>query len=227
MHPNGTAAQQFARTCTCAGIPRINAEPRPIVPRKRRAPPAESSMARPQTSGESSQQGVPQSCRMEVLQPEAWRGNTFHSLHHVCRPCCHRPITDTLSSLMLLCSRTEPAPNVTPADINDNLGANRAGSGGENRSSAQVARRQQHPEDQQYPVGELQGNRPRDAEPNWEDEVSERVAYQLRIIGDEMNAIFQRRRNAVLPWQNWMVLCRGLFVFITNTLCILYQQRHR
>uniref|UniRef100_A0A8C9W7R5 BCL2 binding component 3 n=1 Tax=Scleropages formosus TaxID=113540 RepID=A0A8C9W7R5_SCLFO len=186
-------------------------------------------MARPQTNSgiESSQQGAQQSCRMEVLQPEAWRRSTFRSLHQAYQPCRHRPVTDTLSSLMLLCSPTEPAPNVTPSDINDNLVTNRAGSGGENRPNIRVARGQQPLEDHQAPVGEHQDNSPRDAELNWEDEVSERVAYQLRIIGDEMNAIFQRRRNAVLPWQNWMVVCRGLFVFITNTLCILYQQRHR
>uniref|UniRef100_A0A8C9RDF5 BCL2 binding component 3 n=1 Tax=Scleropages formosus TaxID=113540 RepID=A0A8C9RDF5_SCLFO len=125
-------------------------------------------MARPQTNSgiESSQQGAQQSCRMEVLQPEAWRRSTFRSLSLPPISCTDQSQSTSVSLSQWLISV----------------------------SGASTPLGQQPLEDHQAPVGEHQDNSPRDAELNWEDEVSERVAYQLRIIGDEMNAIFQRRR---------------------------------
>lgn len=76
------------------------------------------------------------------------------------------------------------------------------------------------------PLGEAEGSGDGGQEET-EDEVSGRVAEQLRIIGDEMNALLLQRRNAVQPLQDWRGLCWGLFTLITDTLGTLYLRRNR
>ncbi|XP_066559957.1 bcl-2-binding component 3 isoform X2 [Amia ocellicauda] len=55
-----------------------------------------------------------------------------------------------------------------------------------------------------------------------EEELSGRVAEQLRVIGDEMNEIYLQRRDEMQLWQNWRGVCRELFNFLTETLSTLY-----
>ncbi|KTF73542.1 hypothetical protein cypCar_00027655, partial [Cyprinus carpio] len=58
--------------------------------------------------------------------------------------------------------------------------------------------------------------------PRLEEQAVERVAIQLRTIGDEMNAVFLQR-NAVPGWQNWRGLYHGLIAFVAETINGLYQ----
>ncbi|KAK6470673.1 facilitated trehalose transporter Tret1-like isoform X3 [Huso huso] len=56
-----------------------------------------------------------------------------------------------------------------------------------------------------------------------EEDLSGMVAEQLRIIGDEMNKIYQQRRqNEVQHWRHWRGVWRGLYNFITETLTAAY-----
>ncbi|XP_058882618.1 uncharacterized protein LOC131737460 isoform X2 [Acipenser ruthenus] len=55
-----------------------------------------------------------------------------------------------------------------------------------------------------------------------EDDLSGMVAEQLRIIGDEMNDIYEQRRHEAQDWHHWRGLWRGLYSFITETLTVGY-----
>lgn len=59
-------------------------------------------------------------------------------------------------------------------------------------------------------------------DPTLEEQAVERVAVQLRTIGDEMNAVFLQR-NVVPHWQNWRGLYRGLMALVSDTINALYQ----
>ncbi|KAJ8369115.1 hypothetical protein SKAU_G00091430 [Synaphobranchus kaupii] len=194
-------------------------------------------MARPQTDGgvDSSGQGGQQSCRMEALRPEgtrpdAWHGGGFHTLQ---TGYPRRDIaTQTAYSAVAHSPRPTPvhAPSAAPSEI----------AGAPVRESADTEREQgssvERPRDgqplpdllppRQRPLGEPAGNS-NGVDREAEDEASGRVADQLRIIGDEMNAMFLQRRNGPQQLQNWRGLCWGLFTLITDTLSTLYLRRNR
>ncbi|KAM4743070.1 bcl-2-binding component 3 [Anableps anableps] len=50
-----------------------------------------------------------------------------------------------------------------------------------------------------------------------------RVARQLRMIGDEFNAIVLHRVHVAAQWQDWRDVCRGFLNFIAQTLSTLYR----
>uniref|UniRef100_A0AAY4EDF9 Uncharacterized protein n=1 Tax=Denticeps clupeoides TaxID=299321 RepID=A0AAY4EDF9_9TELE len=56
-----------------------------------------------------------------------------------------------------------------------------------------------------------------------EDQAMERVAIQLRKIGDELNDLFLQRRNGGPQMLDWRGLCRGLLTFVTDTLNAIYR----
>ncbi|XP_051775023.1 uncharacterized protein LOC114648303 isoform X2 [Erpetoichthys calabaricus] len=65
--------------------------------------------------------------------------------------------------------------------------------------------------DQHLPVATPVGERS-----TWEEEVSSRVAAQLRVIGDEMNELYLQGWNGAWEWQHWPGGWRGLFNFIAE-----------
>ncbi|XP_023667845.1 bcl-2-binding component 3 [Paramormyrops kingsleyae] len=198
---------------------------------KRQESQSKPGMARAQTNGgrDDSQQGGPQRCRMEALQPEAWLTCSLHCLQPGRRPCCQWRVRTTPSTPAPVCPPQEPMASTSPSDITDSVIPQRTDSlqaGGNGPSIMRAGDRQEAPHGRsQRPLGDAQENSPPGGAPQSEDEVSERVAHRLRIIGDEINATFLQRRNAVLLWQNWRGVCRGLFLFITNALCTFYQRR--
>ncbi|XP_048837223.1 bcl-2-binding component 3 [Brienomyrus brachyistius] len=192
---------------------------------KRQESQSKPGMARAQTNGgrDDNQQGGRQSCRMEAMQPEVWLTCSGR------RPCCQWRVRSTPSTPAWVCPRQEPMASTSPSDITDSVIPQRTDShqaGGNGPIIMRAGDRQEAPHGRsQRPLGDAQENSPPGGAPQLEDEVSERVAHRLRIIGDDINATFLQRGNAVLPWQNWRGVCRGLFLFITNTLCTVYQRR--
>ncbi|KAK1154482.1 facilitated trehalose transporter Tret1-like isoform X2 [Acipenser oxyrinchus oxyrinchus] len=68
----------------------------------------------------------------------------------------------------------------------------------------------------------LQNCSPASTDQGEEEDLSGMVAEQLRIIGDEMNDIYQQRRDEAQDWRHWRGLWRGLYSFITETLTVGY-----
>ncbi|KAJ8280718.1 hypothetical protein GJAV_G00058130 [Gymnothorax javanicus] len=206
-------------------------------PQQRRAA---AGMARPQTdaaveggNGSGGQNGQ-QSCRMEALRPEdTWNRGGFQSPQTGHQPCRSRRDIATQTTYSAVAHAPRPhmpvcAPSAPPSGNSDTT------------VSEQTEREQEicveRPRDGQplpdllpqrrRPLGEAEGDGD-GGEEETEDEVSGRVAEQLRIIGDEMNTLLLQRRNAVQPLQDWRGLCWGLFTLITDTLGTLYLRRNR
>ncbi|KAG5837322.1 bcl-2-binding component 3 [Anguilla anguilla] len=198
-------------------------------------------MARPQTDGgvESSGQSGQQSCRMEALRPEgarqdAWHGSGFHALQMGYQPCHPRRDIATQTAYSAVAHSPRPTPACVPSSPpSETAGAavrESADTGREQGSSVERPRDGQPLPDllpqRQRPLGEPAVNSS-GSDQEIDDDASGRVADQLRIIGDELNALFLQRRNAVQPLQDWRGLCWGLFTLITDTLSTLYVRRNR
>lgn len=93
------------------------------------SPQSKPGMARAQTNGgrDDSQQGGPQSCRMEALQPEAWLTCNLHSLQPALRPCCQWRVRTTPSNPTPVCPPQEPTASTSPSDIADSAIPQRTG----------------------------------------------------------------------------------------------------
>ncbi|KAJ8414545.1 hypothetical protein AAFF_G00037470 [Aldrovandia affinis] len=188
-------------------------------------------MARPQTDGgvDSRGQGGQQSCRMEALRPDgvrqdAWHRGGVHTLQ-TGYPLCHGRhdiATTTAYSAAVHSSRSAPTI-MPPSELADTPVPESTGT--EREQATSVERPCDLLPQRQRPLGEPAGSGGENAE--LEDEVSGRVADQLRVIGDEMNTMFLQRRNAAQQLQDWRGLCWGLFTLITDTLSTLYLWRHR
>ncbi|XP_054884949.1 uncharacterized protein LOC129359388 [Poeciliopsis prolifica] len=50
-----------------------------------------------------------------------------------------------------------------------------------------------------------------------------RVASQLRMIGDQFNAMILHRAHIAPQWQDWREVCRGFLNFIAQSLSTLYR----
>ncbi|XP_043976084.1 uncharacterized protein LOC122832915 isoform X1 [Gambusia affinis] len=50
-----------------------------------------------------------------------------------------------------------------------------------------------------------------------------RVASQLRMIGDQLNAMILHRAHIAPQWQDWREVCRGFLNFIAQSLSTLYR----
>ncbi|KAG7470763.1 hypothetical protein MATL_G00117210 [Megalops atlanticus] len=207
-----------------------------------RPPQAASGMARPQTDGgvDSSGQAGQQSCRMEALRPEAlrqdaWPRGGLHVPPAGCPPRHPRRdiATQTAPGVPALVPRAPPAPapGAPPSAHEDTPARESAGSEGELGTSVERPCDGQPLPDllpqRQCPLEENEENGAAGGDPELDDEVSGRVADQLRVIGDEMNAMLLQRRNAAQQLQDWRGLCWGLFTLITDTLSTLYLRRHR
>ncbi|XP_041090544.1 uncharacterized protein LOC121303810 isoform X2 [Polyodon spathula] len=71
----------------------------------------------------------------------------------------------------------------------------------------------------QRPLADMPQNcSPASSDQGEEEDLSGMVAEQLRIIGDEMNEIYQQRRNEAQGWLHWGAVWRGLYNFISQTL---------
>ncbi|XP_036392489.1 bcl-2-binding component 3 [Megalops cyprinoides] len=206
-------------------------------------------MARPQTDGgvDGSGQAGRQSCRMEALRPDAlrqdaWPRGGLHVPQPGYPPCHPRrdTATQTAPSAAALVPRVPPAPvpSAPPSAREDipvrhtaDVVCPHAGSEGELGTGVERPCDGQPLPDllpqRQHPLEENEENGAAGGDPELDDEVSGRVADQLRVIGDEMNAMLLQRRNAAQQLQDWRGLCWGLFTLITDTLSTLYLRRHR
>ncbi|XP_066519827.1 bcl-2-binding component 3 [Hoplias malabaricus] len=171
-------------------------------------------MARPQMDSrvEGQSPAAPQSCRMEVLRRDA------RSIPSGSQP-CHRRLTVTQTSPVHVQEVSSPSSHPQQdRPLTDNTGpANET----------------------QQPLPDLllashsflsessQRDSPDEEEPTPEEQAIHRVAIQLRTIGDELNAVYNQRRNEAPQWQNWRGLYRGLVAFLADTMSTLYQHGFR
>uniref|UniRef100_A0A672QYM3 BCL2 binding component 3 n=1 Tax=Sinocyclocheilus grahami TaxID=75366 RepID=A0A672QYM3_SINGR len=180
-------------------------------------------MARPEMERRAGDRnpGAPNSCRMEVLRQDAWpSGSNIQPCHRhrtiatqtstVLPPLTHVPTQDAFSS-----------DSVQQQDnpLRDNTGTEREPSSLRERPLPLpdlLADSQSSSEDS------TSSSSTSEDDPRLEEQAVERVAIQLRTIGDEMNAVFLQR-NAAPHRQNWRGLYRGLVVFVADTINALYQ----
>ncbi|NP_001038937.1 bcl-2-binding component 3 [Danio rerio] len=177
-------------------------------------------MARPEMESrvDEHNSGTPNSCRMEVLRQDAWPNGS------IIQPCHRRRTIATQTSTL-----SAPLPHIPSHDAfsldsvqqQDSLLRDNSG------TEQEVSRPLPLPDllaDNQSSSEESTSSSSSTAEddPTLEEQAVERVAVQLRTIGDEMNAVFLQR-NAVPHWQNWRGLYRGLMALVSDTINALYQ----
>eukprot|EP00063_Salmo_salar_P043004 XP_014017839.1 PREDICTED: uncharacterized protein LOC106580863 isoform X3 [Salmo salar] len=75
------------------------------------------------------------------------------------------------------------------------------------------------------PQASPQHRAPGVADPRLDNEVVERVANQLKRIGDDLNATILQRMGGNPQQQDWRGLCLGVLNFLSDTLSILYRLR--
>ncbi|XP_051963599.1 bcl-2-binding component 3 [Xyrauchen texanus] len=185
-------------------------------------------MARPEMESrvEDRNPGAPQSCRMEVLRQDAWQSGS------IIQPCHrHRTIATQTSTLSgLLPHIPTPGAFISPSmgQQQDNPLRNNIGTEQEISS----------PRERQLPLpGQQLDNHSSSDDsmssrsaggdnPRLEDQVVERVAIQLRTIGDEMNAVLLQR-NAAPHWHNWRGVYHGLIALVADTINGFYQHGFR
>ncbi|XDV32319.1 hypothetical protein PO909_003172 [Leuciscus waleckii] len=184
-------------------------------------------MARPEMDSrvDDCNPGAPNSCRMEVLRQDAWPNGS------IVQPCHrHRTIATQTSTV------SAPLPHVPTRDAfssdsvlqQDCLLRDITGKALQHRDRTEqelplpdlLADNQSSSEDSTSSSSAAEDN------PRLEEQAVERVAIQLRTIGDEMNAVFLQR-NADPRWQNWRGLYRGLVAFIADTINAFYQDGFR
>ncbi|KAJ7995211.1 hypothetical protein DPEC_G00242190 [Dallia pectoralis] len=178
-------------------------------------------MARPQMESgvDHHSRGTQHSCRMEVQRPDAWPGGSMH--HQIAHPTYqrypnmnHEPSQDHAPNLP---GRDAPlSPNAHPEET-------------PRRESTDPEREHQDTTDQdplpdllpqreRSPRASPQPRGPRRVDPWLEDEVVERIAHQLRRIGDDLNATTLQRVR-----QDWRGLYLGVLNFLSDTLSTLYR----
>lgn len=178
---------------------------------------------------------------MEVPPPYTWSGSTTATTQHL-HPFQPSPLPlSTNPGHPFQASLPPPAPPGPPPGIQREERAaplprslSQDTSRGERTASDrehQQSPRQRAPLPDLLPRGErpLRASaRPRapgeEAEPRVEEELR-RVGYQLRTIGDHLNATILQRAEGAPQWQDWRGACRGLLTFITDTLSTLYRLR--
>ncbi|XP_067306791.1 bcl-2-binding component 3 [Pseudorasbora parva] len=181
-------------------------------------------MARPEMESRVDDRipGAPNSCRMEVLRQDAWpSGSSIQPFHR------HRTIatqTSTVSSLPHI--PTQDAFSSDSVQQQDSL--LRDNTGTEQELSSFRERALPLPDLLVANQGSSEDSNSSTSEDNLrlEEQMVERVAIQLRTIGDEMNAVFLQG-NAAPHWQNWRGLYRGLVAFVADTINAFYQHGFR
>ncbi|TRY99769.1 hypothetical protein DNTS_020943, partial [Danionella cerebrum] len=181
-------------------------------------------MARPEMESRVDDRNpvAPNSCRMEVLRQDVLlNGNIIQSCHR------HRTIATQTSTV----SPTHPQMPTPDAFRSDNSQQQdcllRDNSGREQEVSSVTERPLPLPDlltQNQSSSEDLtsSSSSTNEDEPLMAERAVQRVAIQLRTIGDQMNSILLQR-NAVPPWQNWRGLYRGLLALVADTLNAFYQ----
>uniref|UniRef100_A0A672QNY7 BCL2 binding component 3 n=1 Tax=Sinocyclocheilus grahami TaxID=75366 RepID=A0A672QNY7_SINGR len=173
-------------------------------------------MARPEMErrGGDRNPGAPNSCRMEVLRQDAWPCHRHRTIatqtNSVLPPLTQVPTQDAFSS-----------DSVPQQDnpLRDNTGTEQELSSPRERP---LPLPDLLPDSHSSSEDSTSSSSTAEDDPRLEEQAVERVAIQLRAIGDEMNAVFLQR-NAVPGWQNWRDLYHGLFAFVADTINALYQ----
>ncbi|KAK7156438.1 hypothetical protein R3I94_006485 [Phoxinus phoxinus] len=176
-------------------------------------------MARPEMESrvDDCNPGAQNSCRMEVLRQDAWpNGSIIQPFHR------YRTIATQTSTV------SAPLPHVPTQDAfrsdsiqqQDCLLRDFTGTEQELPLPDLLADNQSSSEDSTSSSSAAEDN------PRLEEQAVERVAIQLRTIGDEINAVFLQR-NADPRWQNWRGLYRGLVAFVADTVNAFYQHGFR
>uniref|UniRef100_A0A8C2KTM6 BCL2 binding component 3 n=2 Tax=Cyprinus carpio TaxID=7962 RepID=A0A8C2KTM6_CYPCA len=180
-------------------------------------------MARPEMERRAGDRnpGAPNSCRMEVLRQDAWPSGS------IIQPCHrHRTIATQISTVLPALTHVPTQDAFSSDSVQQQDNPLRDNTGTEQEVSSLRERplplpdllpdRQSSSEDSTSSSSTSEDN------PRLEEQAVERVAIQLRTIGDEMNAVFLQR-NAVPGWQNWRGLYHGLIAFVAETINGLYQ----
>ncbi|KAG1951659.1 bcl-2-binding component 3 [Pimephales promelas] len=172
-------------------------------------------MARPEMESKVADcnPGAPNSCRMEVIWPN---GSIIQPCHR------HRPIVTQTTTV------SPPLPHIPTQDAfssdsvqqQDCLLRDISGTEQEVPLPDVLADNQSSSEDSTSSSSAAEDN------PRLEEQAVERVALQLRIIGDQMNDVFLQR-NADPRWQNWRGLYHGFVAFVADTINAFYQHGFR
>ncbi|KAL0972972.1 hypothetical protein UPYG_G00197170 [Umbra pygmaea] len=183
-------------------------------------------MARPQmeTGVEHHSQSAQHSCRMEVQRPETWPGVSIHT-HQNAHP--NYPTMDNLPR------QDDAHPHPLRAALLPHSASSQ-----DNRRTEHTDQDREHrgttdgqplpgllPLREPSPQASAQQRAPGRADQLIDEEVVERVAHQLRRIGDDLNATILQRAGEVPQWQDWRGLCSGLVTFLSDTLRALFRLR--
>ncbi|KTF72670.1 hypothetical protein cypCar_00045478 [Cyprinus carpio] len=170
-------------------------------------------MARPEMERRAGDRnpGAPNSCRMEVLRQDTW-------------PCHrHRTIATQTSTVLPLLTQVTTQDAFSSDSVPQQDSPLRDNTGTEQElSSPRLPLPDLLPDSHSSSEDSPSSSSTAEDDPRLEEQAVERVAIQLRSIGDEMNTVFLQR-NAVPGWQNWRGLYHGLFAFVADTINALYQ----
>ncbi|XP_056613152.1 bcl-2-binding component 3 [Triplophysa dalaica] len=176
-------------------------------------------MARPEMESrvDDRNPGARRSCRMEVLRQDAWPNGC------IIQP-CHRHRTIATQTVTV----SAPLPHIPTQDAFSSDSVQQHDNPLRDNTGTELLRERQLPlpdlltDNQSSSEDSMSSSSSGEDNPRLEECVVERVAIQLRTIGDEMNTFFLER-NAVPHWQNWRGLYRGLIAFVADTIHALYQ----
>uniref|UniRef100_A0A8C7JGG0 BCL2 binding component 3 n=2 Tax=Oncorhynchus kisutch TaxID=8019 RepID=A0A8C7JGG0_ONCKI len=187
-------------------------------------------MARPQTESgvDHHGRGRQHSCRMEVQRPDTWPGGSNNPLQAAYHQSCQLlPNMDTQPRQGSLPPQPQreasPPPSTHPLDT-----PTRASTDPDRELQDTTARDPLPdllPQRERSPQASPQHRAPVVADPRLDNEVVERVANQLKRIGDDLNATILQRMGGIPQRQDWRGLCLGVLNFLSDTLSILYRLR--
>lgn len=183
-------------------------------------------MARPEMESRVDDRipGAPNSCRMEVLRQDSWPSGC------IIQPCHrHRTIATQTSTVSAQLPHVPTQDAFSSDSVQQQDSLLRDNTGTEQELSS--------PRERPLPLPDLlavnqssedsaSSSSTGEDNPRLEEQTIERVATQLRTIGDEMNAVFLQG-NAAPHWQNWRGLYRGLVAFVADTINAFYQHGFR
>ncbi|XP_019905029.2 bcl-2-binding component 3 isoform X2 [Esox lucius] len=182
-------------------------------------------MARPQMESgvDHRSRGRQHSCRMEVHRPDAWPGGSLHPHQAGYQTYQQYPNMNSQPSQDHAPPGRE-APLPPSAPLQDTPGRESTDPERERHGTTdREALPDLLPQRERSPQASPQHRAPRRADLWWDDEVAERVAHQLRRIGDDLNATFVQRVDDVPQRQDWRGLCLGVLHFLSDTLSTLYR----
>ncbi|XP_041731626.2 bcl-2-binding component 3 [Coregonus clupeaformis] len=172
--------------------------------------------------------GRQHTCRMEVQRPDTWPGGSNHPLQ-----AAHRQSCQLLPNMDTQPRQDSPPPQpqreaFPPASAHPLDSPRRASTDPDIEHQDTTARDPLPdllPQRERSPQASPQHRAPGVADPRLDDEVVERLANQLKRIGDDLNATILQRMGGIPQRQDWRGLCLGVLNFLLDTLSTLYRLR--